>query len=132
VILGQKKFVSTNSGRNQHTTTEAIEARQLELESARQAHHVVRVNLILNFSQPWQIFSIYIDKRSFGVHVVSVHRRGVINERSLRLGNDGKTVNRFLYCCNELIVIERVFPRTPNEEWVGSLARLASGWGREG
>jgi len=105
-----------NSGRNHHTTTEAIEARRLELESARQAHHVMRVNLILNCLQPWQILPIYIDKGSFGVHVVSVDRRGIINERSLRLCNDGKAVHRFFYRCNKLIVIDRVFPRAPNEE----------------
>jgi len=81
--------------------------------------------------QAGQIFPIYIDKRSFGVHIVPVQRRRVIDEQSLRLGNNSKTVNRFLYCCNELIVAERVFPTEPNEEWAGSLAWLTSSRGRE-
>jgi len=79
-----------------------------------------------------QILPVYIYERSLGVHVVPVQRRGIIDQQSLRLGNNSKAVSRFLYSCNELIVGERVFPTEPNEEWVGSLAWLAGGWGWEG
>jgi len=72
----------------------------------------------LKCSQPWQISPIYIDQRSVGVHVVPVQRRGIIDEQSLRLGNDSKAVGGFLYSCNELIVVEGFFPTEPNGEWV--------------
>jgi len=86
----------------------------------------------LKHSQAWQIFPIYIFERSFGVHVVSIQRRGVIDEQSLRLGNCSKAVGRLLYGRNELIVVEGVFPFEVNKEWIWSLARLASSRGREG
>ena len=72
----------------------------------------------------------YIFERSFDVHIVPVQRRGIVDEQSLCLGNNSKTVNRFLYWCNEFIVIERVLPSEVNKKWIGSLAWLASSRGR--
>ena len=82
-------------------------------------------------SQAWQIFPIYIDERGFGVHIVPIQRRGVIDEQPLRPCNSNKAFNGFLYSGNELIVVDRVFPTEPNEKWVWSLARLASSRGGE-
>jgi len=86
----------------------------------------------LKCSQLWQILPIYIDQRSFGVHVVPVQRRGIVDEQPLCLCNNNKPVDRFFCRRNKLIVIERVFPGEPDEEWVRSLAWLASSWRGEG
>jgi len=104
----------------------------LELESACQTHDIVRVNIVLEYPQLWQILPIYINQRSSGIHVVPVQCRGVIKEQSLLPCNSSKPVDKFLCCCNKLIVVERVFPTEPDEEWVPSLAWLASSRGGEG
>ena len=124
-LSGVEKFVSMNCAMNQHTHVS-------EFESACQAHNVFGVDLGFKCSQPWQIIPIDIHRRRFGIRVVCVHRRRVIQKQSLRLGNDGKAVDRFRYSCNELVVVASVVPTEVNEHWIRSLAWLASGRGRDG
>ena len=80
--------VSVNSEGGLQTSSEIL----AEFESTRQTHNVIRVNLSFERSQFWQIVSVDVDERCIGVHVISVQRRWVIGEQSLRLGNGGETI----------------------------------------
>ena len=90
----------------------------------------MRVNFSFERLQFGQIISVDFGKRCLGIHVVSVQCRGVIDEQSLRLDNGGKAGHRLRRGCNELIVVERVYPTEGNEEWIGSFAWLTGnrGW----
>ena len=100
----------------------------LKFESTRQAHDVLRIDIGFERSQLWQIVSIDVDKRCVAVHVISVQRRRVVGEQSLRLRNGRKAFYRFFDGRNELIVIESVGPTKVNEEQIWSVAWLASSW----
>ena len=55
----------------------------------------------------------------------------VVCERSLCVSNSSKAVNGFFQSCNELVIVEGVRPSKVDEEWIGDLAWLTSGWAWE-
>ena len=126
--LGRTTGTITNRRIGKGVCKHPSRSSSLQFESTRQAHDVLRVDLGFECSQLRQIVSVDVDERRVGARVVSVRRRRVIRERSLRLRNCGKAFYRFFDGRNELMVVECVVPTKVNDDWIRSVVRLASSW----